>query len=69
MRGVRMNRSDVALFVVILGASLIVAGCWLVAGEAWGLITGGVATVLIGLTVIDVEPKSKRGERVDDATQ
>jgi uncharacterized membrane protein (UPF0136 family) len=61
-----MARSNVALLVVTLGAALIVAGCWLIAGQAWGLIAGGVSLIALGLTVIDVEPKSKG--RVDDDT-
>jgi uncharacterized membrane protein (UPF0136 family) len=62
-----MARSNIALLVVILGAALIVAGCWILAGQAWGLISGGVSLIVIGLTVIDVEPRS-RGSRDDNAT-
>jgi uncharacterized membrane protein (UPF0136 family) len=59
-----MARSSVALLVVTLGAALIVAGCWILAGQAWGLIAGGVSLIVIGLTVVDVEPRSR--SRVND---
>ena len=44
-----------AWFVELIGAALIVAGVYLLAGVAWSLIAGGVALVLKAFEIDSAE--------------
>lgn len=53
------SRPTRARAVVLIGLAAVAAGVYLLVGLPWALVAGGVAAVLFGLVVMDVDPPTE----------
>lgn len=59
----RLTKTGLAVFVVLAGASALVAGISGLFGLWWGLIAGGTLALVGGLTLIRVDDPGTSTER------
>lgn len=55
-----MTAQRLTAVLALAAAVLIIAGVVLLAGAAWGLITGGVLALLAAVTLYDPTPEKRR---------
>jgi hypothetical protein len=51
----------VAASLVLLGLILVVVGVYVLFGSGWAILFGGAVLVTLGLLMVDVDKKDKKG--------